>query len=510
LISAHAQMTETSTNGNLPLTSGRLLARNVIWNLLGTMGPLLAAVPAVPLLIRAMGTDRFGVVTLAWVVVGYFSLFDFGFGRALTKLVAEKLGAGRAEDVPCLFWTSLVLMLLFGSLGAVVMAVLSPWMVHSVLRIPASIQLETLRAFYLLAASLPIVITTTALRGFLEAHQRFGLSNAVRMPLGAFTFVGPLLVLPFSSSLVPVVGVLVVARLVACFVLWGLCLRIHAGLTDVIAIRWTLASSLFHFGGWMTVSNVVSPLMVYLDRFFIGAVASISAVAYYATPWEAITKLLFAPSAIVGVLFPAFSSGFAQDKTRTRLLFIRGVKYTFIAIFPFLLIVIVFAREALTLWVGADFARHSAVVLQWLAVGVFFNGISQVPFALVQGVGRPDITGKLHLLELPAYAVSLWLLVHSRGVEGAAMAWTGRVAIDALILFGFSYRILRTEPQILRGFLMPLGSAVLLLTLGGVPMGVYTKISFTVLTLFVFGVIAWFALLDPSERLYARSKIWAW
>ena len=90
-------MSEISKNQNTNLVRGHLLARNVVWNLLGTVAPLLVAVPAVPRLINGMGTDRFGVLTLAWVVIGYFSLFDFGFGRALTKLVAEKLGAGRYE-----------------------------------------------------------------------------------------------------------------------------------------------------------------------------------------------------------------------------------------------------------------------------------------------------------------------------------------------------------------------------------------------------------------------------
>ena len=503
-------MAETTLKPNLHLVRGHLLARNVIWNLLGTMAPLLVAVPAVPRLINGMGTDRFGVLTLAWVVIGYFSLFDFGFGRALTKLVAEKLGAGRTEDIAPLFWTSLVLMLLFGVLGAVVMAVLSPWMVHSVLRIPAAIQLETLRAFYVLAVSLPVVIATTALRGFLEAHQRFGASTAVRIPLGAFTFAGPFLVLPFSASLLSIVGVLALARLAACVVLWALCVKTDPTVKHGIAIRRDLALSLLRFGGWMTVTNIVSPLMVSLDRFLIGAVVSISAVAYYATPSEAVTKLLVVPLAIVGVLFPAFSSGFAQDKARTKLLFVRGVKYTFLAIFPFLLIVIVFAREGLRLWVGAEFAQHATVVLQWLAIGVFFNGIAQIPFALVQGSGRPDITGKLHLWELPAYGLLLWVLIHTNGIEGAAIAWTARVVVDALILFGFSYRILRAEPQNLRRFILPLASAILLLTLGGVPMNVYAKISYALLTLFAFGFVTWFALLDPSERLYARSRIRAY
>ena len=74
------------------LTSGRLLARNTLWNLAGQILPMVVGIITIPVIIRVMGVDRFGVLSLAWVVVGYFSLFDLGIGRALTKLVAEKLG----------------------------------------------------------------------------------------------------------------------------------------------------------------------------------------------------------------------------------------------------------------------------------------------------------------------------------------------------------------------------------------------------------------------------------
>lgn len=82
------------------LTSGRLLARNTLWNLLGTLLPMGVAVVSIPPLVRALGLDRFGLLSLAWVVIGYFSLFDVGIGRALTKLVAEKLGANEEHTVP--------------------------------------------------------------------------------------------------------------------------------------------------------------------------------------------------------------------------------------------------------------------------------------------------------------------------------------------------------------------------------------------------------------------------
>lgn len=156
-------MTESSSRH--PLLRGRLLARNVVWNLIGNGAPLLVAVFSIPILIRGLGKDRFGLLALAWALIGYASVFDLGIGRALTQLVAKKLGAGEERDVASVAWTSLILMLLLGLLGSVVVVLISPWLVGHALKVPAALQTETLHAFYLLAFSIPLVILTAGLRG---------------------------------------------------------------------------------------------------------------------------------------------------------------------------------------------------------------------------------------------------------------------------------------------------------------------------------------------------------
>ena len=95
-----------------------------------------------------------------------------------------------------------------------------------------------------------------------------------------------------------------------------------------------MVGPLLRFGGWMTVTNIVSPFMAYLDRFLIGALISLTAVAYYVTPFEMITKLLVIPAALVGVLFPAFSSTFFQDLDHAALLYYRGINTFFSLCFP--------------------------------------------------------------------------------------------------------------------------------------------------------------------------------
>src|SRR6266576_2841276 len=495
-------MIQTPQNRNLNLTASRLLARNVIWNLIGNGAPMFVAVFSIPILIHGLGKDRFGVLALAWALIGYASLFDLGLGRALTQLVARKMGAGEDHEVPTLVWTSLLLMLLLGLAGTLVAVLLSPWLVHRALNVPAALQRETLQSFYLLGLSIPVVISTAGLRGLLEAHQKFGLINALRIPLGIYSFASPMRVLPFSKSLFPVVGVLVAGRVVGWAVHLLLCFRVVPELRERIAWHGATVGPLLRVGGWMTVSNIVGPLMVTLDRFLIGALVSMTAVAYYATPYEVVTKFWLLPGALMGVMFPAFSTGFAQDRERTALLYGRSIKSLFMVLFPVMLCTVALAQDGLKLWLGAEFAQHSFRVLQWLTVGVFVNSLAYVPYAFLQGAGRPDLTATLHLIELPLYLGLLWWLISTHGIEGAAIAWSVRVSVDALFLFELARRVLaRKNPVRLRTARFP----ALAVALAALLHGPLVKILFLLGTILCFALVTWFRVLTPDERSLAKS-----
>jgi hypothetical protein len=191
----------------------------------------------------------------------------------------------------------------------------------------------------------------------------------------------------------------------------------------------------------MTVTNVIGPLMVYMDRFVIGTVLTLSAVAYYVTPYEMVIRLLAIPAALVAVLFPAFAAANASTSSHSAKLYSMGARAILGILAPIVLVIVVFAGEALRLWLGGDFAQQGKTVLQYLAIGVFLNSYAQVPFAFIQGIGRADVTAKLHLLELPLYlALMLWLL-NTHGIAGVAVAWLLRAAFDAALLTWLSHRL---------------------------------------------------------------------
>jgi O-antigen/teichoic acid export membrane protein len=486
--------------------TGSRLARNSLINLVGTGLPLLVAVVAIPLLIAGLGTERFGILTLAWAVIGYFGLFDMGLGRALTQVVAERLGTGDDRQAPRVVWTALACMLAVGLLGAGLMAALARPLT-SVLEVDPSLFEETVAALRVLAIGIPFVVVTAGLIGLLAAYQRFGVINAVRTPMAILGFAGPLVILPFTNSLVGVMAVLTGGRAVACAALGAACYRLvppPGGLSANVSLR--EIRPLVRFGAWMTISNVISPLLIYIDRFLIGALVSAAAVAYYTTPYEVVTRLTIIPGALIAVLFPAFAEAHQSDPERTVRLFARSTKYVALVLFPLVLLIVAFAREGLDLWLGADFAARSTRVLQVLAIGVFANSLAQVAFNLVQGMGRADVTARLHILEAVIYVPVLWWAIGAHGAMGAAVAWTGRVALDGALLF---WACARSYPGY--GLVRRLGTgSVGAMIVLAAPMAVEapsTRIAVTVTLLIAFAVVCWRLVLNDEERGMLRQRV---
>ena len=141
-------------------------------------------------------------------------------------------------------------------------------------------------------------------------------TNFVRAPLGVFNFLGPVVVLLWSSSVFDVVLVLVAGRLVATGVSLTQCAREVPSLLSHLSFERNGLSYLLSSGGWMTVSNVISPLLSIVDRFLIGAMVSVGAIALYTTPYEMAAKLQIVPGALVRVLFPSFSFDLTVVKYR--------------------------------------------------------------------------------------------------------------------------------------------------------------------------------------------------
>lgn len=489
--------------------SGRSIAKNTIYNLLGYGVPLLFALLIIPALIRDLGEEKFGILSLVWVVIGYFSFFDFGIGRALTKIIAEKIGSDQKNDIPGTFWTSLFLMVVFSLLGAIIVLLISPALVTGLFKISKEFHSETIVTFYLLASSIPVITTTAGMRGFLEAYQNFSTINFIRTFLGVFTFLGPLVCLYFSNSLILIAVSLVIVRVLVWLVYLIQCLKINSELKKDVNIGRKFLKPILKLSGWMTVSNLVVPILIYLDRFLIGAIISATAIAYYSTPYEIVSKLLLIPGALTGVLFPAFSANYMTNPEFTKKISINAIKYIVILMYPLVLIVIIFSFEGLSFWIGNNFAKNSYFILQIMALGIFVNSIAYIPFTFLQGIGKPDIAAKIQLFELPIFVLAMLFAISDMGINGAVLIWLIRIFIDAILLFTFSIKNISFNFSFKLRFNQIIYSLIFILTLllAFFTESMYSKILLLIFSLLLFIIVAWKLLLTTEDRSFIILRI---
>ena len=421
-----------------PLQRQGRLWHNTGWNLCGTVLPMSIGIFVIPRLVHTLGAGRYGLLTIAWSLVGYLSLFDFGMGRSLTKLIAERLGSGDVAEVPKLWSGSILLITAQGIVGGGLLALLVPWLSRSALKMPQALQSDARSSLYFVALIIPVVTSSACLRGFLEAYCAFPALNIVKICLGVAGFLGPLVAIHVSSTAAAAILTILFARLLACVAYFVLCLRIARFPFRICFLSTRELAMIVRLGGWMTVSNLVSPLMNSLDTFLIGVLVAVSQVQYYSIPADVVTKGLLLPSSLAAVLFPVFSSMALVDRRQTEQVYARSLRVLAGCLAPFVLLCGFLAKPGLSLWLGPDFAQHSYRIAQVIALGVFANGIASVPFALIQASGRPDITAKIHLLELPLYAVAVYTLTMHLGILGTAIAWTARTSLDAILLLKYS------------------------------------------------------------------------
>jgi O-antigen/teichoic acid export membrane protein len=505
--SMNGQPASPALAGNSGLTGGRLLARNTIFSIAGEVAPLALGLIAIPILVRELGVDRYGILTLSYLVVGYLSLFDLGLGRAATQQISDALGAGESERIPSIFWTSILAMFALGIGAAAIIIGMSHWLVYGILKIPPSIQAESVGVFLVLGAVLPFVLSGSCLTGTLASFQRFDLTTAVGASTGVYSLAAPLAVLVFSHNLVWIVLVLVIGRLGAWFVSLTLCIRLVPCLATNIRPSRKSLKPLLSFGGWITISGLVSPLMAYFDRFMIGSMLSIAAVSYYSVPYQIVNKLPILPLAMSGVLYPAFSATARQDPDRASILFERATRYALLALFPGVLILFFFSPEILTMFFGIAFARHGSVVTRWLLVGVLMNGLAQIPYGLVIAANRPDLTAKFHMMEVPIYFLVLFVLLRRFGVAGAAAAWTLRVTIDAIALFAAVSIILPATKAVVSQIVWLAAITVMVLGCGALLPFLEDRVVGTVAIFLIYLVVGWYRVLDRSDRAMLVDKL---
>lgn len=484
-----------------------LLARNASLNFATEIGIVAVLVITMPLVMRSLGETAFGLFSLAWIVINYLSFFDVGVSKATTKYLSEHLARGEMEAAGTLVRTSAALNFALGVCGgALVVVVAAPWMLPHLFRVPPEMLAQARWTFLAVAASVPVLLMQGTCRSVLAAFQRFDWNSSVRLATQGTQWIVAYLVARSGHGVAWVVAATVLTRLADVCLYSFLVHKLLPG-----AFRLSLprgyAAKLLRFGGWVSVSLLMSPLLVYLDRVMLARFVSLAAVAIYTIPYEAVTRLRILPASVVATLYPAFSErSISADKGAVTRLYAGAVRYLAVVLLPCFSVLVVLGPDVLRLWMGAEFAAQAGRVMQLIALGAMINALAYIPLATLQGVGRPDVGAKIHLIEVPFYFALCLLLIPRYGILGAGWASVVRFAVDSAAIYWAAGRYANCGPRLLlnRAAVLLLGCVVGLnvLLLGAMIASPQTLVRLfaAAALLAAYAALAWKFMLDAQHR----------
>lgn len=406
------------------------IRRHTAYNLLGAVIPMGLSLLTIPIYMRLIGDVRYGVLAILWSFLGYFGVLDLGLGRATAQRIAS-LGESSPALLASAFWTALAINAALGAFGALLIWPASNLFFGHFITMDAQLKPELASALVWLALALPLMLLSSVLTGALEGRSQFRELSLISVTGAALFQLLPLLVAsaigPDLTFLLPAV---LFGRLLSVALAFWRC-KIHVFQNIAPALSRAEAKALLRFGGWVTVSSLVGPLMVILDRLMIGAGAGTKAVTYYSAPFQLAERFNVLAGALNAALFPRLA---LADKAERHRLTVQAMGLLAAATTPMIVTAILLVEPFFGLWIGPEFAAKANVTDQILLLGFWCNGLASFPLVQLQASGQPHIVAKCHLLELVPYFLLLFFGLAFWGLPGAAFAFSLRTFSDFILL----------------------------------------------------------------------------
>jgi O-antigen/teichoic acid export membrane protein len=406
------------------------VARHTAYNLVGAVVPVLVSLVTIPIYLKVIGLDRYGVLAICWVLVGYFGLFEFGLGPAVAQRIAT-LSAQPAGVRSAVAWGALGLSLALGTLGCLLLWAVAGPLLGAMKGLTPSLSSEARDAVEWLGLLVPLSTTYAVLSGALQGRQQFLVMNIMTSSGNILVGVAPLAAALLQGPALPhLIAALVTARLCIVAALLLACWR-RVPLERPAWPSSAILGSLVAFGGWVAAAAALTPVLTSAEKVAIGWMIGAAAVSVYMIPFTLLGRMTVLPQSLASALIPRFAtlSPDEVDDFEHRLLASFSRLIT-----PIMLLAMIVLAPFLQLWVGDKLGTQGTPLGMLLIAGIWFNCCTYVPYSRLQGTGRPQLVTKLVALQALPYLLFLILCMKVGHLAGAAFAWSFRMAIEMVLL----------------------------------------------------------------------------
>lgn len=490
--------------------------RNIIANYGGSFWSALMGLAFVPLYIKLMGIEAYGLVGFFGTLVSLFSILDMGLSATLSREMARRSSLTEQEattrdllrTIETIYWGVAVIV------GAAVILLSFPiaryWVNPEKLTI-ADVQQAVMIMGLVVVFRWPFGMYQGGLMGL----QRQVLVNIINGVSATLRGLGAVLVLWLISPTIQAfflfqIIVSGLETLIMAFFLW----RSLPRSVERAVFTKSILSEIWAFAGGMMGISVVILILTQTDKLLLSKLLPLEMYGYYMLAWTVAGALYKVITPIFVALYPKFAQLVATNDTKGLTeLYHKSCQFMSVIVLPVAMVLVFFSYQVLFIWTGdANIADKTYLVVSLLVVGTACNAMMNIPYAVQLAYGWTSLTFWVNVVSIIVLIPSLLVLVSFYGMVGGAIVWAALNIGYALIALPIMHRrILKGE--LLRWYAADFGpilvSSVVVVLAGRVVIGEQLE-PFTLIAL--LGCLAGGAFLGsilaaPDVRVSASAMV---
>lgn len=440
-----------------------MVKRNLIANYLGQGWSAIMGIAFVPLYIKYLGVEAYGLIGLFAMIQAWMAILDSGMVSALGREMAKFSGGGldgtsirsllRSIEIIIIALCCVVGLSLWGASGWIA----QHWLQASQLS-DASVQ----QAVSIIGAVVGLRLVENVYRSCLIGLQYQVAANVVIALMATLRGLGAVGVLVWISPSITNYFVWqglvsVVASLLFAMVTY----RVLPVTEKVVRFSVDGLRQIWKFAGGVSGITILALLLTQLDKLLLTHFLTLESFGIYAFTTTVASVLYMMAAPITQAYFPRFVELITQKNwSGLATSFHQSTQLISISVGSVSIMMVLFSTQLLTLWTSNGELAHAAgPLLPVVAIGTMFNAFMYIPVQMQMAHGWTSLVFWTNLIAVLILAPTIFLVVPKAGAMGAAWIWTllnvGYIAISALLMFN---RILKSERShwYVRGLLIPI------------------------------------------------------
>lgn len=406
-----------------------MIKRNITANLIGRAWGFVSIYLFVPLYLKFLGIEAYGLVGFYSTLLGVLAFADMGFtatlNREMARLSVRKDSPGEMRDLLRTYESAY---LCISSLLAILIWVLAPLIAAQWLRSKVLQPQEMSSAIRLMGVAIAFQLPSGLYIGGLMGLQQQVRANSLQIAWGAFRGIGAVFVLWLCSpTIFAFASWQLISNTIYCFFarlsLWR-ALSFSSAQSHP-RVKWQVFRNTWRYAAGMAGMAVVSTLLTQTDKLTISKLLPLEMLGCYtlASALAAVPATLASP--IASAVFPRLT-GLVEKGDRIGLirLYHRTCELVAVASIPAGLTLAVFAGDFILAWTGSTVAAQRAGrVAALLLAGQLMQAIMVVPYYLALAHGNVRLNLQIGIASIVLITPLLIMLIMKYGLVGAGVSW---------------------------------------------------------------------------------------